>query len=297
MDARYSLEVREEDVRRMAQLAGMEYVALDGEEGADVAYPDEDVMGEDERPKELLSEMAGVALSVGGDGFAEYAHENAGRIRGLAQYYPEVVEMLVLGYKVGIAQGSAACMNNLGALYYMGDLVEQDYAKAAELYEMAADAGCHQSIVNLGYIYEYGRLGKPDHARAFQWYALAAALAPSCEAVYKLGDMFSRGRSVPRDMRKAFLLYERSLSLATGDAERAHPALRIAKMLVDPEGPAYGVEPDPLRALQLFQQAEIGLRLDIADGQSYYVRHLQEAIEGQEKARSLLEEGCVDFID
>lgn len=297
MDAGYSLEVREEDVRRMAQLAGMEYVALDGEEGADVAYPDEDVMGEDERPKELLSEMAGVALSVGGDGFAEYAHEKAGRIRGLAQYYPEVVEMLVLGYKVGIAQGSAACMNDLGALYYMGDLVEQDYAKAAELYEMAADAGCHQSIVNLGYIYEYGRLGKPDHARAFQWYALAAALAPSCEAVYKLGDMFSRGRSVPRDMRKAFLLYERSLSLATGDVERAHPALRIAKMLVDSEGPAYGVEPDPLRALQLFQQAEIGLRLDIADGQSYYARRLQEAIEGQEKARSLLEEGCVDFID
>ena len=37
-------------------------------------------------------------------------------------------------------------MNDLGALYYMGDLVEQDYAKAAELYEMAADAGCFQSI-------------------------------------------------------------------------------------------------------------------------------------------------------
>ena len=39
-------------------------------------------------------------------------------------------------------------MNDLGALYYMGDLVEQDYAKAAELYEMAADAGCFQSIIN-----------------------------------------------------------------------------------------------------------------------------------------------------
>ena len=78
-------------------------------------------------------------------------------------------------------------MNDLGALYYMGDLVEQDYAKAAELYEMAADAGCFQSIINLGYIYEYGRTGKPDHTKAYQWYSLAAALAPSSEAVYKLG--------------------------------------------------------------------------------------------------------------
>ena len=47
---------------------------------------------------------------------------------------------------------------------------------------------------------------------------------------------------------------------------------------------------DPLRALHLFQVAEIGLRLDIADGQTYYRRRLQEAIEGQERARALLEE-------
>ena len=68
-------------------------------------------------------------------------------------------------------------MNDLGALYYMGDLVEQDYAKAAELYEMAADAGCFQSIINLGYIYEYGRTGQ---ARPHQGLSVVFARRSAC---------------------------------------------------------------------------------------------------------------------
>ena len=139
-------------------------------------------------------------------------------------------------------------MNELGALYEMGDLVEQDYAKAAELYEMAADAGCFQSIINLGYIYEYGRTGKPDHTKAYQWYSLAAALAPSSEAVYKLGDMFGRGRAVPQDKSKAYRLYERSLELVRDDVEFVQPAIRIAAMLIDPDAPSCGIDRNPLRA-------------------------------------------------
>lgn len=244
---------------------------------------------DEETVKEFLHEMARVAFSSDGDDFAHYVDENMQRIHAMAPAYPEVAEMVVLGFKVGIAAGSGACMNDLGALYYRGDLVEQDYHKAADLYHMAADAGCYQSIINLGYIYEYGHTGAPDYTKAYQWYSLAAALAPSCEAVYKLGDMFSRGRAVPRDMRRAHQLYERSLSLAGNEVEAAQPAIRIAKMLIDPEGSSYGVEPDPLRTLALFQQAEFGLRIDIAHGLTYYTKRLQEAIEGQTQARALLE--------
>ena len=70
-----------------------------------------------------------------------------------------------MGYELGISVASAACMNDLGALYYMGELVPQDYAKAAKLYEQAMDHGCFQSIINLGYIYEYGRTGEVDHQK------------------------------------------------------------------------------------------------------------------------------------
>lgn len=284
---------------RMAQLAGMEFVEHEDEdeESFDAAFENGDVVYDPECVKALLNEMANAAFSAKGDEFADYAWLNRGRIRGAAVFHPEVGEMLVLGYRFGISNGSGACMNDLGVLYYKGDIVEQDYAKAAELYEMAVGAGCYQSVINLGYIYEYGRTGEPDHGKAYQWYSLAAALAPSSEAVYKLGDMFSRGKAVPRDRGKAHLLYERSLDLAHTDVEAAQPAVRIAKMLIDPEGPSYGVEPDPLRALALFQKAEIGLRIDIADGQTYYVKRLQEALEGQLKARELVEAQEDVFLD
>ena len=85
-------------------------------------------------------------MSWGGDSFAEFAFFNKKRIREAAMIVPEVVEMLVLGHKLGIADGSGACMNDLGALYYMGGLVEQDYVKAAELYEMAAGGAAMKSI-------------------------------------------------------------------------------------------------------------------------------------------------------
>lgn len=287
----YGLE--KEDVARMAELAGMEFVDHGEEEYDENDFPQE-IVSDPEQVKDLLAEMASVAFSAPGDEYAQYISENRERIYRAARLSSEVTEMLVLGYRLGVSSGSGACMNDLGALYYMGDLVEQDYTKAAELYEMAADAGCFQSIINLGYIYEYGRTGKPDHAKAYQRYSLAAALAPSSEAAYKLGDMFSRGRAVPQDKLKAYHLYERSLELAHDDVEFAQPAIRIARMLIDPDVSSCGIEPNPLRALALYQRAEIGLRIDIANGMTYYAKRLREAIEGQEKARKLVE--MDDFV-
>ena len=60
-------------------------------------------------------------------------------------------------------------------------------------------------------------------------------------AVYKLGDMFGRGRAVPQDKSKAYRLYERSLELARNDVEFAQPAIRIAAMLIDPDAPSCGI--------------------------------------------------------
>ena len=89
--------------------------------------------------------MAEAVVSWGGDSFAEFAFFNKKRIREAVTIAPEVVEVLVLGHKLGIADGSGACMNDLGALYHMGDLVEQDYVKAAEFYEMAAGGAAMES--------------------------------------------------------------------------------------------------------------------------------------------------------
>lgn len=221
--------------------------------------------------------------------FAAWVGANHERIYRSAYLDQTVIDALVLGYKMGIATGDADCMNDLGALYYMGEIVPQDYDRAAELYTMAADNGCYQSIINLGYIYEYGRTGTPDPQAAYRCYALAAALAPSSEALYKLGDMYSRGKAVPRNVRCAHDLWERSLEQSTTVVETAQPAIRIAQLLVGPDRELAGLEPDPLRALSLFQQAEVGLRIDIANGASYYRKRLQQAIDGQQQARDLMD--------
>ena len=192
-----------------------------------------------------------------------------------------MADVLLAGYRLGITFGSDACMNALGAHYYLGDIFEQDFTKAKELYQMAVDHGNLQSLINLC---------KPDFQKAYECYSLAAALAPSFEAAYKLGDMYARGKAVDRDMHRALMLWERSLELSQDVVERAQPAIRIAQLLVDPECGTWGIDADPLRALKLFQDAEVGLRIDIADGQYYYKKRLREAIEGQEAARSLVEE-------
>lgn len=270
------------DLERLAELASAKLTIHESNED----YHDE---AETQNAEDLLRELGQVLFSGGGDAFASLVSQNSARIREAARYDEHVAEVLVLGYKLGISADSGACMNDLGALYYMGELVEQDYARAAELYEMAMAHGCYQSIVNLGYIYEYGRTGEKDLGKAYRYYALAAALAPSSEAVYKLGDMYSRGVTGERDVMKAKALWERSLELAHGLAEFAQPAIRIAKLLIDAGAVAQGVKRDPLRALHLFQQAEIGLRIDITEnGMTYYQRRLEEAIEGQERARALV---------
>lgn len=236
----------------------------------------------------LPKELAQTVVENGPDAFAEFVDANAWEIAGEARQDPHVADMLLACYRYGIAQGSGTCANDLGALYYTGRIFEQDFGSAAALYGIGTDLGCQQSIINLGYIYEYGRLGNADYTRAFECYSLAAALEPNCEATYKMGDMYARGQCVEKNMSRARMLWERSLELADSLELAAQPSARIAPLLIDYEGDNGGAPYDPLRALGLYQQAEMGLRISIASGQLYYRKRLQEVLDGQERCRELL---------
>lgn len=75
--------------------------------------------------------------------------------------------------------------------------------------------------------------------------------------------------------------------------EQAQPAIRIAKLISDPDYEEWGIPYSPMRALELYQLAERGLRIDIARGQTYYARRLKEAIDGQERMREVLDDPFV----
>ena len=200
-------------------------------------------------------------------------------------------KLMRLGLEFGVAQGDGACCNYLGACYDLGGRagVEQDYQRAKELYEEAERLGVPQATVNLGYVYEYGRTGERNFQKAFNQYAKAVAMYEHPEALYKLGDMYARGRLGVREPKTALRLYERSLQAYGNDqVQGAQPAFRIAQMIGDRAFELVGIEFDPLRALELYQLAERGLRIDVARGQVHYAKRLQEAIEGQERMREEL---------
>lgn len=258
---------------------------------------DEDEFDDDDiNPREkadivrhVLNDIAGVLEYGDGDDYCGFIEEHMPFLSILGAEFPEIRKLVMYGYRLGVINSSGACMNNLGALYYMGDIVEQDYQKAAALYEAAADAGCYQGMINLGYIYEYGRTGEPDYQKAYECYALACALAPSAEATYKLGDMYSRGKAVARNISRAYELYNRSLDLAETDELKAQAAIRVAKCIMNGDAPEAGEQSSLLRALHLYQIAEVGLRKDIDAGATYYRKRLAEAIEGQQNVRALLD--------
>ena len=267
--------------------------------GFETAFIDEEETNEDMPPEglapsapntgEILKALSTVIITDGPQAFCEFVATHKEEVYRAAMFDEDVVRALLVGYKMGIHQKCGACANDLGAMYYMGDLVEQDYRKAAELYELAIEWGCAQSIINMGYIYEYGRIGEPDYAKAYEYYSLAAALTRKSEALYKLGDMYSRGQSVEKNMSRAAQLWNSSLQEANGPQELAQPAIRLAPLYLKGSEEAR-IERDTMFALRLYQTAEIGLRVDINEGLAYYKKRLDQAVEGQEKARRLLDE-------
>ncbi len=63
-------------------------------------------------------------------------------------------------------------------MYYNGEGVPQDYAKALQWWHKAAEQGDAKAQHNLGLMYDYG-LGVPqDYVQAHMWYNLAASRYP-----------------------------------------------------------------------------------------------------------------------
>ena len=237
---------------------------------------------------DLMSAMLTIIIEGTPDEFVDFVQANNALIMEAAAVDETVTDLVILGYKKGVQANHGPSANNLGALYYLGELVEQNYQKAAEYYQLASNWGEAQATVNLGYIYEYGRIGEPDYGKAYMYYSLAASLSQNSEALYKMGDLFNRGKPFGKDERRAFDLWFKSFNRAEGDEELAQPAIRIAPLLLNGKE-EIGIQSDPLEALRFFSIAEVGLRKSIASGLTYYRGRLAEAIKGQQAAREMLD--------
>ena len=186
------------------------------------------------------------------------------------------------------SEGNAEAMNDLGSHYYVGRRgFPQDFTQAMRLYEQAAENGSRQAQENLGYCYYYGRNGEKDYEKAFHYFALGA-FDGHIISLYKIGDMYRNGYYVEKNEREAFLIYERCLETMTDEAagETAGPVyLRYGDMKLE----GRGTEQDAEAAQWAYQNAERYLGRMVRTGDAMYEKSLRQAIEGQEKARALLE--------
>lgn len=126
---------------------------------------------------------------------------------------------------------------DLGKLYYEGEVVEQNYQKAYELYQIAANAGILSAIHSCGYGFYYGRHQDIDYVKAYEYFSIGALLHNDATCLYKLGDMYLNGYSVDKNEDYAFILYQRALSCCQendGDAVCiADVQFRVGKCYLD----------------------------------------------------------------
>jgi TPR repeat protein len=109
----------------------------------------------------------------------------------------------------------ASAMNSEGERYYYGQGVAQDYAKARELWEKAADQDNASAMYNLGVLHLQGRGGEQDLAMARVWFLRAAAKGNTL-AMDKLGVLYEQGRGGEQDYAAAREWYQKAAD--TGDA-------------------------------------------------------------------------------
>ena len=107
---------------------------------------------------------------------------------------------VVLGFCLGGASPDALAA--LGDQYYSGDSVAQDYKKAAEYYQSAADRGNAWAQYRLGYMYSHGYGVAQDDGMAAKYFQLAADQG-SAMAQNNLASMYYSGRGVQKDVEKA----------------------------------------------------------------------------------------------
>ncbi|MDY6049147.1 MAG: hypothetical protein SPI77_01015 [Corynebacterium sp.] len=253
----------------------------------------------------IAGELAGNLLYVGIPAFVKTLIQYMGEINRLLAD-EQLVEVIMAGLRYGVAQEDPGCCVYLGGEYYQGArFVAQDYTEAVRLYEIAAKYGSLQAITALGYVYEYGRIGEPDYAKAYELFARAAGQGYP-EAIYKLGDLYLRGEGVEADPLTAFRMYESCYEMSSQGVfadtrPTAQSAFRIAEMIVAGKYENYGVPRNTVRALKLYQEAELEVRFEVSQGNREYLDRLEAIVAGQETARNILdlypEYYATDWVD
>ena len=101
-------------------------------------------------------------------------------------------------------QGNVEAQYNLGLMYYNGQGLTQNSAKAVKWYRLAAEQAYADAQLNLGAMYRNGQGVPEDFVRAAKWYRLAAEQGNAI-AQDNLGVLYYFGDGVPQNNLIAYM--------------------------------------------------------------------------------------------
>jgi len=111
----------------------------------------------------------------------------------------------------------------LGEYNYFGDtLITQNYERAKEYYNIAAQAGYANAQYKLGKMFYDGYGGDKDYKEAIKWFTLAAD-QDNIDALYMLGCMYFEGPGIPLEKRD----YNIARKYLKSAAEKGHRDARL----------------------------------------------------------------------
>lgn len=129
-----------------------------------------------------------------------------------------------------VEAGYVNAMVYLGQMHLDGQAVEQDFARAYELFEAAAEAGDTAALTALAWVHRAG-VGVPqDYARAMEFYERGAARRNDW-AMTNLGEFYQKGLGVERNPALAEHWY-----LKAAQSGELTAQTRLARMYQDGDG-------------------------------------------------------------
>jgi TPR repeat protein len=149
--------------------------------------------------------------------------------------------------------GDPKAMTMLGELYANAMGVKRDYARAAEWYKKAADAGDREAMFALAMMRLAGRGGTTTNREEAVKLLASSAKLGNPKAAYNLALIYLEGQTLPQDVRRAAEL----LRVA---ADAGNPEAQYALATFYKEGT--GVEKDLEKAVRLLQAASLAGNVD-----------------------------------
>jgi len=112
-------------------------------------------------------------------------------------------------YRMSAEQGYAPAQYELGAMYYDGEGIKQDFSEALKWFRKSAEQGNADAQNSLGHMYFFGDGVTENHSEAVKWYRKSAEQGNKY-AQKNLGEMYEKGYGVTQNYDKAIEWYQKS---------------------------------------------------------------------------------------